>query len=425
MQSKVLHIFLIFNFLFVITLLFIVYACGKNEIWSSPPPPPRSSDGGYFLSLSYSDQITAATINILSLQCWAATFKQIRVVEPFLHRASHFGADLTAVDDHVVRMRDVLDMETWHHYSSKREYAPIVSWNHFLQHAPRDLILVFKACPVYCTPKERIEYVRNFYNTTLVFVKSNGFRVIRSVNNTKGYLYTDQEFSKFVYGGYSPDNTVVLFNTWGGIENKGPVRAYREGISDMKNCSRGAFTDLKWLKNSELIKKDAQHYREQYLDRKYISVMFRSEHFSNRYNLNKLDPEKQVLLLTKCVNAISKFVNGLKREHKIDSVFLTVDCRKQGSDGLKRESSLNTKLQQAATLLYQQLYGNSSSLEDWDDSFDNISSNKAPGYIAQLQKYVAASGTYLLTAGGGSFQESARLLYKEKHKDSSYRLTQC
>ena len=424
MQSKVLRIFLIFNFLFVITLLFIVYACGRNEI-SSSPPPPRSSDGGYFLSLSYLDQITAATINIMSLQCWAATFKQIRVVEPFLHRASHFGADLTAVDDHVVRMRDVLDMKSWHHYSSRRGYSPIVSWNHFLQHTPRDLILVFKACPVYCTPEKRIEYVRNFYNTTLVFVKSNGFRVIRSVNNTKGYLYTDQEFSKFVYGGYSPDNTVVLFNTWGGIENKGPVRAYREGISDMKNCSRGTFTDLKWLKNSELIKKDAQHYREQYLDRKYISVMFRSEHFAIRYNLNELTPEKQASLLTKCVNAISKYVNVLKKKHKIDSVFLTVDCRKQGSNKFNKASFVNTKLKQAATLLYQQLYGNSSSLEDWDDSFDKISSYKAPGYIAQLQKYVAASGTYLLTAGGGSFQESARLLHEEMHKNSSYHLDQC
>ena len=345
-------------------------------------------------------------------------------MEPFL-KGSKFSVDLTTVDNNVVRMRDFLDIESWHDYSSKRKYAPIVSWNHFLQHAPRDLILVFKACPIYCTPEKRKEYVRNFYKTTLVFIKNNGFRVIRSVNNTKGYLYTDQEFRELVYGGYSPDKTVVLFNTWGGIENKGPVRAYREGISDMKKCSRGTFADLKWLKNSELIKKDAQHYREEYLDRKYISVMFRSEHFSNRYNLKKLDPEKQVLLLTKCVNAISKYVNGLKKKHKIDSVFLTVDCRKHGSAGLNKASPVNTQLNQAATLLYQQLYGNSSSLEDWDDSFDNISSYKAPGYIAQLQRYLAASGTCLLTAGGGTFQESARHFHEEMHKDSSYHLDQC
>ena len=44
--------------------------------------------------------------------------------------------------------------------------------------------------------------------------------------------------------------------------------------------------------------------------------------------------------------------------------------------------------------LYKKLYGNSSTLEEWDESFYSVSSFRNEGYIAMLQKYLAARGVF-------------------------------
>ena len=54
-------------------------------------------------------------------------------------------------------------------------------------------------------------------------------------------------------------------------------------------------------------------------------------------------------------------------------------------------------------------HGLALSLEEWEASFDEVSSFRIPGYVALLQKNLAASGTCLVTAGGGGFQKSAVL----------------
>lgn len=69
--------------------------------------------------------------------------------------------------------------------------------------------------------------------------------------------------------------------------------------------------------------------------------------------------------------------------------------------------------------LYKRLHGNSSSLEDFDESFNSVSSFRNPGYIAMLQKQLAASGTCLITVGGGSFQKTTIKLYKKYHPGNS------
>ena len=126
------------------------------------------------------------------------------------------------------------------------------------------------------------------------------------------------------------------------------------------------------------------------------------------------------------LTALCDLVDNMKKKYGIESVFLAMDCRKQGSFGYRKkfkEKSISS-VTDVASLLYRKLYGNSSSLEDWDDSFDNISSYKVPGYIAQLQKELAASGTCLLTAGdlgSSSFQKSAKAIHLHIHNSS----TQC
>ena len=383
----------------------------------------NTSNYGYVLASYYSDQVTAAAPNVVSLQCWAATIShQLRVVEPFLIDGSKLGFAIATSnndkEEKLLTLRDLLNIDKLEKFVREKNYSPLSTWNSFLEDAPRNLILV---CA--CTFPERVtceDQNKTFYQDAMTFAENNGFQVVRYVYEVK-YTYKATEFRKLVYGQFSPNTSVVLFNAWGGIQYTVPPVKYRIGISKMDYCSRGKFIQsIISLHSSELIHQDAQRYMKQYLHKKYISVMFRTEHFTLRHRFGKLDSKKQMLLLTKCVNSISDFVHKMKKKYAIESVFLAMDCRKQGSYGYritngKLTEKTQTIVSNVSALLYRKLYRNSSSLEDWDDSFDNISSYKAPGYIAQLQKELAASGTCLLTAGGGTFQDSAKALHHHMH----------
>ncbi len=61
------------------------------------------------------------------------------------------------------------------------------------------------------------------------------------------------------------------------------------------------------------------------------------------------------------------------------------------------------------------IYGGSANLDKSDKIFDEASSFNIPGYIAMLQKYIASSGTCVLTVGGGTFQETARRMHSIYH----------
>ncbi len=109
----------------------------------------QQSEFGY-IQTHYSDQMTAASANILSMQCWASTVSSnIKVVEPFLHMGSFFGFTLaegstksqTTGDINSVRLRDVYNLKNWESQTSKRNFAPLVSWMQFQKHSPRNLIV--------------------------------------------------------------------------------------------------------------------------------------------------------------------------------------------------------------------------------------------------------------------------------------------
>ena len=389
----------------------------------------HASNNGYILSSAYSDQMTAAIRHVVGLQCWAATVShQLRVVEPFLHEGSKLGFAVATPnndkDENLLTLSDILNIEKLEEFVREKNYSPLSTWNSFLEDAPRDLILVCS-----CTNPKRVsceDQNKTFYQDAMTFAEDNDFQVVRYVYLVKyPYIYKATEFRKLVYGQFSPNTSVVLFNQWGGVVNSATVPRYRLGMSDMNYCSSGKFsqTTRTLLQSSELIHQDAQRYMKQYLHKKYVSVMFRTEYFALNHGLRKLSSTKQMLLLTKCVNSIIDLVENMKKKYGIESVFLAMDCRKQGSFGYREKLRDETEasVTDVASLLYRKLYGNSSSLEDWDDSFDNISSYKVPGYIAQLQKELAASGTCLLTAGGGSFHRSAKALHHRMHNSS----TQC
>ena len=63
---------------------------------------------------------------------------------------------------------------------------------------------------------------------------------------------------------------------------------------------------------------------------------------------------------------------------------------------------------------------NSMTQDIWEESFESVAKfPHVPGYIAIMQKVLAASSVCLLLAGGGSFQGNANELYNELHSADS------
>ena len=383
------------------------------------------SEFGYVMATHYSDQMTGSAPNLVSLQCWASTLgPSVRVVEPFV-RHSRLGVNLYAAsnasapetENNSVRLRDVLDLKEWERQTTKiRKYASLVSWDHFLTDAPRKLILVDRECAdsnhgcMDCDSD-----AQNFAKSSKLFAREYNFHIVRRVCFPR-MIMKESIFRELVYANYDPKDVVVIFNSWGGIEHKD--FNWRVGIK-MNACRRCTyFHDNPF---SKTIVQDASNFIQKYMpdsgDYRYISVMIRLEHFKDKQDFfESVSMELGLSLIKKCFDNIVHDVDQFKKMYNLSEVFLTSDCSKHGSAGIRLISSERNEMMVKATArLYERIYNNSSSLETMDDIFSSTASFNTPGYIALLHKYLAARGACILTAGGGSFQSSARSLYNTYH----------
>ena len=268
----------------------------------------QKNEFGYVLATHFSDQITSASGNIFSLQCWASTISNnMKVVEPFIRLGSFFGYSLRdgvtnnhTSDNDSVRLSDVYDMASWERESSKRGFAPLISWENFLKQAPRNLIVV--------GTKEKYRYQLSwgtFRALSESFAEKFSFKIVRIVNY-QVKLYSSEEFRSTVYGNYTPNQTVVLFRKWGGIVSSAVVR-YRIGISDMNERCKSIATLDHQLSSS--IALDAQRYQEKYFPQgnshSYISIMFRMERVAWNHFKSSQSNQTKLQILTKCEECLS------------------------------------------------------------------------------------------------------------------------
>ena len=422
-----------------------------SQALSEPPPTEplirqNTSNFGFMMALSYSDQITGSVVNLLSLQCFAgALHPQIRLVEPFLDM-SVLGIDAThregcgknRSDNHPtsVKLTDVFSAEHW--FEASKEMAPLISWDDFIHTAGRQLIIVDRLCDESHTISDGAAFectnigADRFNHSVRVFQDCYGFEVVRKVYFTSKRTYSQSAFEKLIYGDFSPINVTVLFNMWGGIE-RGPYRIQVIGAKGIYQCKRYRFFDRSNVPYSQQLKEDALKYKEKYITKdkrmeSYISVMVRLE-FLHFNKLRRKSPKVIRSVANHVYNNIMKQVEVFRAERKIHNVFLTMDCREQGSSYFNNNVTAfdaedwRTRKLVAASIsdLYEMLYGNTSSLTEWDNSFYDVSSIRNPGYIGQLQKYLAANSTCLITMGGGSFQATARVMFRHSHSGDDKR----
>ena len=154
----------------------------------------------------------------------------------------------------------------------------------------------------------------------------------------------------------------------------------------------------------------------------YVSVMLRTELVLLHHNSGaEMLQEQKLSLIRKCVKGIDNQVRTMQRLLNTTMLFFSVDCQKHGTAAFRnthssrymRKDFFNATMK----ILFRELkrYGLVLSIEDWKASSDEVASFQTPGYVALVQKNLGASGSCLVTAGGGSFQKSAVELYKSMH----------
>ena len=221
----------------------------------------KTSDLGYVLATHYSDQLTGSTANVISLQCWASSLPgNIRVVEPFLHYGSILGFNLNPYPNNItkpvgdagpryeegqkfentVKVSDIFDIAQWSNFISAHHFAPFISWSYFVQHAPKQLIIVDQVCDgttstcMKCTNDAFFES-NLFLKFAEQFAQFYKFQLVRKICYQRK-TYSQKKFLELVYGPYNPQDSVVIFNHFGGMEKNGDQ--FRTRV-DSDRCNRG------------------------------------------------------------------------------------------------------------------------------------------------------------------------------------------
>ena len=379
--------------------------------WTTYSSPKRQSETsfspghhtGYVIGAYFWDQQTYSTGNLLSLQCWAKR-REMVVVEPFMiqskFRAPLSTKHLAGTNETVMKLSDLYDLKHWNDYSKRLKYAPMVEWEEFLSKAPRSIILV-DLKPFYrklCS----LEKLTEEYNT---FLKINSFIVVRQVclefRMKVDHWMSIDLFNNEIFGNYTPSDVTIIFQEWSG--------STVSGIADLNeiHCRPSPY-HFNVIAPSLRIKEDTNAYIQKFFNQsEFVAVMLRLEWIT----MNSPSTIKEKVPF--CLGKAMDHVVSIKNQSGAKFVFVAVDIGKYGS---KSSNKLNSDfmLTEVEGFL-KSIYGNSSSIGQWEKTFEVVSQTTNSGYIGYLQKLIATKAKCILLMGSGTFQKHALSIYKNLH----------
>ena len=394
-----------------------------ESFWLSCPHTTSRGEVGYILALTFGDQGTGSFINLLSFVCFASKLGSVRIVEPFMV-GSALGQNVSVNWTEETKFSDVFDLKSFNHFAMSRNYCPLVPYNIFLKDAPHNLLIAqykcsgIKSCRA-CGHKDVIERGR-------IFSKMNGFEFVGHVcldYGPKGRM-SIAELENQLYTNYRKSEVVVMFIRFGGVYNGrfNQKKGYRLFLSQPA-CYRSEHFPKSIIRPSQLVSASANAYIRKYLDGKsYISVMIRIEMILR----SRLKDREAPQLTEECLKCLYKKLTNLQVEVGIKNIFLALDVGKYGSD-IFRNEHIMTPILPYFDAFVSQTIKKGMTLSDWDERFTNITDNQPPGFVAVIQKYIAARGDVLVLLGAESgFQTSTHELYDSLHKDRKvFKLNTC
>ena len=386
-------------------------------------PMSQEDKVGYFLALDFSDQGTGSYINIISFLCFASELGGVRVVEPFLV-GSVFGQFVHATEAEETKFSDVFDYDVFKSFVLSKNYSPPVSYDTFLKNAPRKLLLAQYQCfgerCKSCGHEDVLEKGR-------MFSEMNGFEMVGHVclKYRHNWTLTYTEIEQQLYATYNRSEVVVLFVRFGGIQagrfnGKGGYTLLMSPTS----CDRKQYFALSKIRPSQLVITSADNYIYKYLkDKQYISVMVRIEKiYRTKPHIKRNFTDIAPALTKSCVRFLLRKLAFLKKKHAISATFLCLDVGDYGSTMFRDEQYLTPILPYFDNLVSQTI-SHGMTLSEWDKTFGTVALRQDPGFIAVMQKVIAARGKVLVLMGGAStFQASTKEMYNSLHPEYYKRL---
>ena len=391
----------------------------SNGLPSTLATPGLPIQQGYMLALSYSDQMTAAVTNLKSLMCLAKKIGGVQVVEPFV-TGSLLGLNLTANWTKEVKMTDVLDNEVFKNSLPLDKFGELASFKTFLQNTPRKLLMVQCCRALFCRPCKD----EGLITKTRVFCEWNGLELVgvECVDFEKEKTLSLTAIKTHLYSKYSKSEVVILFEVYGGILTVyHPHRGYRF-YSNIKECSReGSYSSMA---ASRYVLSDADRYIQKYLNgSSYISLMIRMEMVLKKSRVK--EATQRPIVAKQCFDNLLQKLNDIGKSTGLKQIFLTIDIGRYGSKGFRHGSKSERAIEDHAGEFMSTIYGRNMSLSEWEERYISTCKLNNPGYVAMVQKQIAARGEVLVLSGlGSSYQQSAKILYEKLHqKRQVYSLT--
>ena len=152
----------------------------------------------------------------------------------------------------------------------------------------------------------------------------------------------------------------------------------------------------------------------------YVGVMVRVEHIALAHGFTRMSKKEQNITIKNCFEQIANKVDLMKKKASISEVFISTDVGKYGSAYLRQSSNRihNDILLTGLDWLYKVLLGNTTDRDNMMARIDAVVPVQSPGYVAQLEKNIAANATCLLLVGGGSFHGTVKDFYNTQYKET-------
>lgn len=398
-----------------------------------------SSGHGYIMALSSPGQLGANVNALLSMQCWAASYNlPVFIVELFADSTRHKlrmskkarSGNIT----NLMRFSDLFDVEHFNQISFKNGSPPFVSWEKFIQNAPRNVILanINMKCrageqqPEFHVTKEaEDDPLNDKWLQNDPQLREAGFHIVRIVSFTMSCQFTRlqlEQFHKNVFQEWNPQTVTVIFNNWRGgwtgLHNP-------DGTIQCEDPTAAKYESL--LRPSPRLLKDAQRYTKMFLSGgNKVAVMVRTEHaILALRHYTKTTNQSEAIRFEECLQKAVELGRGLG--HKTEShntMFLTLDVGKYGSivmqEGMHARSKEFTMYVDEVKSTVPALYEGKWTFEEWENSFVEAASGiEDTNYIASLQRTIASQADCLVLMGGGTYQRLAYAAYRVIHPDVS------
>ena len=371
-----------------------------------------SSPQVHILVHTYGQQLTKAIKNMVFHQCICGSLNTSSLIaEPFTSNSTLYLPPKFKSKSRVeAHFSQYYDLDFFNTKSVEAGDSPLLNWEHFLESAPRKVVLV-----AFRGSNCGVEWTK--VNHSIWGLEAFNFSVVKTVLLCAEKVLSLAELWNLIDIEGQSDVT-VLFDTW---------RSYVKNFVDVqRHClqhSRDPGVYASRLRPSQGIFKHAENYRHKFIKSdRVIAIMLRVERFLETPGRA---PNKTI---DSCLQEILALYHKLHREMgETDSgVFVTADVGRFGS-GLMQNTTQSrfrkdvSHVTESVAVLISELYGGQFSLQTWEDSFTEASEGITErGYIAILQRSIATSADCLVVMGGGSFQEVAADEYIQKHPN-----TQC